>query len=193
MENGRLKYTTLPIRKYENFLTKEELEDCNRLFHDSSGWSFGQTSGQPTAYNIPFWKKDLDDHPFFADVLVKRIERLTGMRFELHAAYANGQTAGQEGDFHDDSKDDRMYTFLLYATDLRDRDAGCARGHTEFLLPDDTVYGIPPAYNTAILFPSTLYHRGAALGRFETRLRVTVAWKMFRLSENHSTATDSPS
>lgn len=183
---GNLRYTTLPIQLFKDVLSLSEWDMCQSILNDEEGWTFGHTSGVSSRqYRIPFWNKDLNEVPLFSEVLLAKIKTLTGMSFQLQTVYANGQTYGLDGDFHIDHSDSDAYTCLLYVSDLSDEeyDRHNARGYTEFLLPDDTVYCIPPNPNTAILFPSNLYHRGMSYGRFERQIRMSIAWKLRRMDQ----------
>lgn len=56
----------------------------------------------------------LTDDPFFSTHLKSKIEAASNHKFAVQRVYANGQTFGQDGTFHQDDKNDESYTFCLY-------------------------------------------------------------------------------
>ena len=176
----------LGIQRVSYFLSSEECALCTDILYKSPHWQFGSYSDGHTSLGdpmTPFWNMPLKKDPFFSETLKDRIEEHcgNGRSFELLDVYANGHTYGQNGSFHRDSDDPLCYTFLLYTTPniISRQDAFEYDGFTEFLMENDgTVLSIPPIYNTAILFPGTLLHRGKAFNRYEYQLRTTIAWKL---------------
>tara|TARA_R100000005_G_C4992671_1_gene199848 strand:+ start:674 stop:1171 length:498 start_codon:yes stop_codon:yes gene_type:complete len=142
----------------------------NKLSQDN--WGFGQTSIVGEGY--PFWIMYLKDDPFFTEILPEVIWQECGKRFAVDDVYANGQTFGLGGDFHQDHSD---YTFLIYANSEWDVLWG---GRTLFKegLEDNNPLAITPLPRSAVLFNSKIYHYAESPTRECTTLRKTIAYKL---------------
>lgn len=170
-----------------NVLDSEQLHYVHSVLAEDN-WVYGETTDSSRGLKIPFWGMELSYDIVFNEYILKRIQAFSNMKFSLLRVYANGQTHGQDGDFHIDSNNEKSYTFILYATDLSSEhkldsiEYAQLQGYTEFLLPDGTIYGVPPVYNSGILFPSHLMHRGTSFNRLVKSLRVTIAWKLIHVA-----------
>jgi Rps23 Pro-64 3,4-dihydroxylase Tpa1-like proline 4-hydroxylase len=142
---------------------------------NGTGWSFTGFSNDSAS---KFWYMNLDNDPFFTDLMMKKINSLLVPQFTLDRVYANGQTHGLSGDLHQDvvGGDGKYYTFLYYANPEWDPTWG---GYTVFYNRDSTViHSQYPRPNSAVLFDSSIWHAGLEPTRHCKDLRVTIAWKL---------------
>ena len=159
------------IFQYVNVLSES---DYNYVYKHISNekWTFGGSSVPEDPNSFKFLFMNLSDDKIFSNILLKRIEKLTGRKFILERVYANGQTYGLDGNWHIDDPRENAWTFILYLNkDLR------TEGQTEFQVNGD-VKIVYPTQNTGVLFKSNTTHRGRAPSRLYTGLRMTAAWKL---------------
>lgn len=177
---------------FDNFLTHDELEKCDILYSKPC-WKFGQIS-QTSPISTPFWMMSLDDDPFFTNDLLLKIETATKKKYVLKRVYANGQTFGQDGTYHQDDICDKSYTFCLFVNkQVTHETIDNVGGEFVFKRPivqecnnnDSLNQGCPfsriivePIYNRGILFPSNIFHKGLAFNRYNKGLRISIAWKL---------------
>lgn len=174
------------IRTVDNFLTKDEMKMLEEYFDDHV-WRWGHRSHPKVKKNGPISKwfyVTFDDKPYFTEYLKEKIESITGMEFELHRVYANGQTISNDGDWHrdviDDEKNDVFVTAILYVSDITLDNVDEVRGYTYFRLPNDDIVTIEPIKNRLVLFNSRVPHRGCAPS-IPGFLRISLAWKLKRI------------
>jgi 2OG-Fe(II) oxygenase superfamily len=161
------------IRRFTNVLSVIDFKKAQE-FIDKGTWTTRGTSGVESPVN--FLYMNLIDNKFFSEYLRDRILALTGRQSTLDRVYANGQYHGLDGSFHQDNKQKGTWTFLLYLTDIEPSQLDEFHGTTE-IKREDRIVGFQPETNSAILFPSQLWHRGRAPSRFFPGLRITLAWK----------------
>lgn len=167
------------IEQYENVLDLLELSRAQKLLNDGD-WKFhGRSHG---ASKVRFWFMDLKNEPFFTENVFQKIKTLTGKKLTLDQCYANGQTYGQDGEFHYDgfnSSYDYKWTFLLHLTNWT-LPAGLQGGQTEIQVENiaQNILSFAPTTNAAIMFPQGWLHRGVGPARDFYDLRTTVAFKM---------------
>jgi hypothetical protein len=100
------------VEIFDDFLTPDELEKCAEATSRPE-WAFGQISrASPIA--TPFWMMVLTSDAFFNTQLLSKIERVANKKFTLKRIYANGQTFGQDGTYHQDDDSNDSYTFCIY-------------------------------------------------------------------------------
>ena len=181
------------IQIFDTFLTPEELQTCVDAVKRPE-WSFGQISqtiSQPSPISTPFWMMTLTDDPFFSTHLKTKIEAAANRKFSVYHIYANGQTFGQDGTFHQDKLDSELdsdkYTFCIYINkQITAETADDIGGEFVFKIPnhppnDDDPFSriaVLPLYNRGILFPGAYFHKGLAFNRYCKGLRVSIAWKL---------------
>ena len=170
------------IQIFDNFLTPEELQTCADAVKRPL-WSFGQIS-QTSPVSTPFWMMTLTDDPFFSMHLKSKIEAAANRKFTVQRVYANGQTFGQDGTYHQDDITDDSYTFCIYTNkQITAETADDIGGEFIFKLPnsDDDPFSriaVAPLYNRGILFPANYFHKGLAFNRYCKGLRISIAWKL---------------
>ena len=181
-----------PINHYANVLTPDEWNTCQDLLRRPQ-WQFG---GKTVTGGVgePHWYMELANETFFTETVLQRIQTITKVPFFVSRIYANGQTYGMDGRYHQDDMRDHAWTFILYTTDITATEPHMLPhqvylfgGQTEFSIPGavaDHVAGrrivsIHPFPNTGVLFQSHMFHRGLSPHRYVTQLRTTVAFKLF--------------
>ena len=178
------------IQIFDAFLTPEELETCANTVKRPT-WSFGQIS-QTSPISTPFWMMTLTDDPFFSTQMKSKIEAAANRKFAVQRVYANGQTFGQDGTFHQDETADESYTFCIYINkQISVETADDIGGEFVFKLPctkpptnEGVIDGlfsriaVAPLYNRGILFPANYFHKGLAFNRYCKGLRISIAWKL---------------
>jgi hypothetical protein len=177
------------VNVFDDFLTHDELEKCNVLYSKPS-WKFGQIS-QSSPIATPFWMMTLDDDPFFTKDLLSKIESVTKKKYTLQRVYANGQTFGQDGTYHQDDASDESYTFCLFVNkQITNETVDNIGGEFIFKIPINVSNNnsnnthlfsrviVEPICNRGILFPSNLFHKGLAFNRYNKGLRISIAWKL---------------
>ena len=132
------------------------------------------------SYTPQFWYADLNGIDFFYKKMFDKIKSIVGEEYELKRVYANGQTFGQDGDWHQDCSDGTEYTFLYY---FNKNDDLSLIGETYFNI-DGEYQCIIPKPNTAIFFNGILLHKGMSPKRNLMDMRVTIAFKMTRIKNN---------
>ena len=174
-----------PLELYDNVMTKDDFERCEKLIHDG-GWKFTGHSNDDSV--LKFWFMDLTSDSFFTEVFFEHIQAFTKRKFKLENVYANGQTYGLDGDFHKDADHDNAYTFLYYVSDVNSDNVDQVGGYTQFKINDE-VTCVEPLINRGVLFKSNIVHRGLAPSRLSGMLRVTIAFKLTELKESDVTLT----
>lgn len=179
------------IKIYDNFLTSEELKTCAEMTGRPQ-WSYGQIS-HSSPISTPFWMMTLTDDTFFNTHLKSKIESATNQEFTVQRIYANGQTFGQDGTYHQDDASDDSYTFCIYINkQITAETTDDVGGEFVFKLPctistgevgrdvNDPFYriAVAPLYNRGILFPAKYFHKGLAFNRYNRGLRISIAWKL---------------
>ena len=134
-------------------------------------WQFG-LAGKPNTYR-KFWCLELSNDPFFTSLLFEKVQTVVSAKCKLDRVFANGQTYGQDGDWHQDRGEKGNYTFVYYANLKWKPDWG---GETDFLI-DGKIYSVSPEYNKAVFFPGDVTHRGLAPTRECYDLRVSIAFQ----------------
>lgn len=182
------------VNIFDDFLTHDELEKCNAAYSKPC-WSFGQIS-QTSPISTPFWMMKLDDDLFFTKDLLLKIEGVTKKKYMLQQVYANGQTFGQDGTYHQDNRSDESYTFCLFVNkQITNETVDNIGGEFIFKIPIAQAPNatgalninaphkfsriiVEPIYNRGILFPSNIFHKGVAFNRYNKGLRISIAWKL---------------
>ncbi len=165
------------INIYDDFLTSQDIKECLNIVQKPE-WKFGQFSDDRIIVT-PFWYMELIHNNFLKDIIKEKIEYVTKKKFNVMRLYANGQTYGQDGGFHQDDVSQDTYTFCLYCTEISLDMTELVGGHIEFILPESQhSINIKTIFNRGIFFPSHYFHRGIAFNRYVSDLRICIAWKL---------------
>jgi hypothetical protein len=164
------------IHRFKNFLSPDEWRHTLEIIKDNRNWSHTERSNfDPLGSKL--WNIDLGGCEFFTRHIFNKIPNGP---WKLLRVYANGQLFGQDGGFHQDSPDQKDWTFMIYANNIDSNFLPKWGGETEFITNTGHML-IPPEPNSAVLFKSSIYHRGRGPSKFTNDLRVTIAWKLTKL------------
>jgi len=140
-------------------------------------WEFGHCSN-PNPKSL-FWIMKFDDDKFFTEELFGVVEKLVKTQiqsdFKLERVYANGQTFGQDGEFHLDSSSENDYSFLYYPNMHWDVSWG---GETIVKDSNGSAHYFYPIQNCALLYPANWWHCGRAPTKECNILRTTISFKL---------------
>jgi hypothetical protein len=143
-----------------------------------AGWHYGH--GSNPGDGSAFWRMDLESDPAFDGIwehMRPRCEALAGAPLRVLRQYANGHTYGLGGRPH---KDDGEFTLLYYPNPEWKDDW---EGETVFSDPTGEIYfSVRPRPNRCVFFDAGTLHAGRAPSRVCPALRVTVAYKLERMS-----------
>jgi hypothetical protein len=165
---------------YDNFLNTDELDIALKIIKDKP-WNFGHES-TGAMVETPFWSMNLMSEDFFSSTIKTVIEKTFSKKLNLIRVYANGQTFGQDGGYHQDHNDEHAYTFCLYLTDMKNEFLDTACGYITFKLPNEK-YNLcyEPVFNRGLFFPSNMFHKSHSFCRYVMDLRICVAWKFVEI------------
>ena len=164
----------IPVERFTNLLTVTDFNQVASFVFGSKNWTL---SGKSQDYTPKFWYLDLSSEPFFTEYLLNKIQVLCQKDFKLKRVYANGQTFGQDGAFHQDDTEPNCLTFLTYMNSIDGSELESWGGETQFKI-DEGFLSYVPETNSALLFDSRLWHRGMSPNRHMDGMRVTIAWKL---------------
>lgn len=140
----------------------------NLLNH--SIWKFEHSTVGPYSY----WTTNLREDVFYNNVILERINRVTGNNHILFNVFAIGQTYGQAvPTFHDDVDDNEM-TFLIFMNPVWD----ISWGGTFIFQKENEATVWPPAPNSGIYFNSNLVHTFNEPSKNFTHLRAVIVYKL---------------
>jgi hypothetical protein len=179
----------------EDFLSEEETATVLGIIHDNK-WNFGHsslTNGYKTQdfktfleikenlplVCIPFWYMELNHYDIFTKQLLDKIQKIFHKKFKIMQIYANGQTFGQGGTYHQDSLETNTYTFCLYLNHFVKEVQENIDGHFMIKIPGEKhILAYEPIFNRGIMFPSNYFHKGNTFSRICADIRISVAWKL---------------
>jgi len=96
--------------------------------------------------------------------------------------YANGQSKGQSGNWHQDSTNENLWTFLYYVnTDWTNPHWG---GYTHFADSVENILSNSFKPNNGVLFNGTVWHYGEDPSIYSNKLRITLAYKLLIVKKN---------
>ena len=161
------------IMTFPNFLHVVDYKKAQELLFSSQMWSFNNSAH--TAISKPsFWFAWLSDIKFFTDIVQ---DFLNEHNLSIIRIYANGQTYGQDSDWHLDDDQPDHWTLLLYLNDISRDEIDSWGGCTEFKTSRGLIKQLPIP-NTALMYKSDIWHRGVSPARHVKDLRITIAWKL---------------
>jgi hypothetical protein len=166
------------IKIIDNFLNNDDLQLLESII-SSKSWDFGNVSKGREKIETPFWSMNLNNEIFFSKYIKEKIEGVFKKKFHLKRVYANGQTYGQNGSYHQDDRGEDTITFCFYIHDIDNTDIESAGGNLYIKIPNEKmVFAIEPFFNRGVLFPSTYFHKGFAFNRYIKSMRICITWKM---------------
>ena len=109
-----------------------------------------------------------------ASTISLKTKKYIKRKFNFKRIHLNGQVYGQEGQFHQDSKESMDISVLIFTNKEWNPAWG---GQFSFVeLPDQEVQTVTYKPNRAVIFPSTLYHCGNSPLRYTDRLRTSAVF-----------------
>jgi len=177
------------IIRYENFLPQKIFDGIMPHLHERN-WGLSYSHSQYQAHKV-FWGMQLDINKFFNETIFEQIKETTKKKFKINQILANAQSALQDGSPHIDTENPKGITFIIYANTEWDYQWG---GQTIFfdryriynklnnsfedIVNSSDVHTIFPVPNTAVYFPSNMYHYAMGPSRDYYGLRYTVAFHL---------------
>jgi Rps23 Pro-64 3,4-dihydroxylase Tpa1-like proline 4-hydroxylase len=155
-----------------NFFDPNDVITVNSAVLEGARWSFTGRSNENS--DPSFWYYEMYDLDDLKELFILKAHENNIKIVKINAFYANGQSHGQCGSFHQDSKSHHDYTLIYYANNEWDPSWG---GATIFRDERNLVTTIYPEFNKAILFKSNIFHCGLEPTIFFKGLRTTVALK----------------
>ena len=167
----------------DNFLNQHDLEKL--IFQlDTHRWQYGNTSYEGSQHK--FWfqlhynsdKNVKSAYNFIHTHITEYIKNKVNLNLKLCRAHANGQTYGQNGEFHIDNHNSfkKYMTCIIYLTpEVNEKNKFTYEGCTEFHI-NDMVLSVHPVFNRAVFFNSEIPHKGTCFNRFKSELRVSMAY-----------------
>ena len=156
------------VTQFTDILSDEEFDKLEELLYRPK-WGYTHKSTADDRWRR--WRMELKDDEFFTKFFFEKIKTLTDRSFLIKAVYANGQTYGQNGSWHQDSTEPNYYAFIFYAN----REWDMLWGGSTLFNSGISIYPIP---NSAVFFPCNIFHYGQEPTRHFEGLRMTVAYKL---------------
>ena len=163
------------VQVNDTLLTHDEVNEWLDAI-DRSGWVY---NGAVSRQSIRIWRSELyHEKGLIAKILTKFPE---DWDFDVLQCFANGQTFGQNEQFHKDAEGDEYYTLIVYLSDITKTNIDFVRAYTE--LAHDGEWGdrterIEPIRGRAVLFKSNILHRGCAPSWHTDMLRISLTLKL---------------
>jgi hypothetical protein len=161
--------------KYYDFLPEEERHSVwNSLINGS--WQFRQVIPQKHP-NTWLWFKNIWQDEYFTKTFWEYVNKATNYEYDLIYCHCQGQTFGQNNNWHQDCYDGVTHSFIYYPNLEWNSDWG---GRLLIADTKDTrnEISIPPIPNSAVFFPAEYWHIADAVTSKTTALRVSVSYKM---------------
>ena len=156
------------VTQFTDILSDEEFDKLEELLYRPK-WGYTHKSTADDRWRR--WRMELKDDEFFTKFFFEKIKTLTDRSFLIKAVYANGQTYGQNGSWHQDSTEPNYHAFIFYAN----REWDMLWGGSTLFNSGISIYPIP---NSAVFFPCNIFHYGQEPTRHFEGLRMTVAYKL---------------
>ena len=161
------------IQKFNNFLNEQEYDKLSDILKNKIKWCYEGVTSIDNDDKI--WYADLLQESYVTNTLFEKLKNLLNKDLSLIRVYANGQTFGLDGHWHQDSlPNHNEYTFLYYYTN---HDDPSIIGETYF--KRDNNYSCElPIPNSAVLFNGDVWHKGMGPKKEFKGLRITIAFKL---------------
>lgn len=154
-----------------------------------TGWSLTNYSGYKVSESDKLsWKLNEPNNKLIiyqcASIIKLKLKKYLQQELVFFRAHSNGQTFGQDTEFHLDFHEDDVWTFVLFTEDYWN-----TQWSGEFVALDPTTNQykyttyIP---NTGVLIPSNWLHCGMAPNRFTDKLRTSIAFSYSSLQSFES-------
>jgi hypothetical protein len=178
------------IKQFKNVLSDDMFIKA-RSFLKESKWNLNCSDPLYLSHKT-FWSMNLTSEKFFNHDVLEVVKNVCNKNFQIIKVIANAQSTLQDGSPHVDEIKSNAMTFILYANDVWDFQWG---GQTiffdrirtktndvdAFISNSDDVFGIYPVPNTAVLFPSNIFHYGMGPNRDYYDVRYTIAFHLLEI------------
>jgi hypothetical protein len=169
------------VKVFKDFITPQEQKKINETIL-SPRWKWGYQSdpnpNRNTLFNEVFWQiTALEKESFYSIDLLNKIKDTIQEEVLIERIYMNGHLASGQGNMHKDSEKDNGRTFLIYCNEDWHPELG---GGTSFVNNGEITTYYPHPYS-AIYFQNNINHFAAPLSRMFNGLRVTLAFKLFKI------------
>jgi len=164
-----------PVQINNEFMTQDEINEWLDAI-DRSGWVY---NGATSESSIRIWRSELFHEKDMIEKLLAKLPK--EWEFEVLQCFANGQTFGQNGEFHKDAEGDEYYTMLVYLSDITEHNYDFVRANTELAYDGEwgeKVQQIEPFKGRCLIFKSNIIHRGCAPTWHTDILRISLALKL---------------
>lgn len=168
----------MDISIIDNFFSQNDIFKIKQFFTQTNQtWNCqcSNKSNTDLTNDVPFWRKDLNDEYLFFVELKNIIMHKLQNRFTLLRVYAVSQTYAQNGNYHIDDRSNDTYTFVIYINEQYDESTD---GYFYIKTPEQSILAIEPLFNRGVLFPAKYRHKGCGYNKYNSNLRICVAWKL---------------
>lgn len=176
----------------DNFLKPDILKSVNNTLK-ITGWDYSNQACKESFNRFWIQKYYHNSDPYhqseseaeinkninsFNKIIFNQIKKIFGKELLLKRIHANGQTYGQDGDWHTDDIDsnENSYSCLIYVSpNVNFENVEAYGGYTQIKI-DKSILSIEPVYNRAVIFKSSNVHRGSCFNRDITDLRMSLSF-----------------
>lgn len=175
----------------DNFLKEDILNNVNIILK-TTGWDYSNQAYKgsfnrfwiqkyyynSSPYEKPDSKAELNRNiHVINNVIFNQIKKVFKRELLLKRVHANGQTYGQDGDWHeDDEYNSNSYSCIIYMSpNINNENAYKYGGCTQIKI-DKSILSIEPIYNRAVIFKSINSHRALCFNREITDLRMSLSF-----------------
>jgi hypothetical protein len=178
----------------DNFLEPELLNELIEYYRHKGHWKLNNTAGdlKDPLYDRLFWSAHVKDQPLFTERVFNCIVKKFGNNYFIEDVYLNGQTKGQEGNWHydwmknrnNDPCDSSEYcTVLIYLSEITPQNVDKVGGYTLLKINDKrkTIIAIEPLLNRCVMIDCDIMHKGCA-PLDPNMLRCSLAFKLKKIN-----------
>jgi hypothetical protein len=170
------------VKTFNDFLPQELFNAAYMFLQETQKWGFNRSKAND---EFAFFGMHLDNVRLFCDDIYSLVRQKVGEEYKIYKILANAQSFSQDGKPHYDSDQTNTKTFIIYMnpqwdymwggeTILFDR---YREGEETNVLSDQTLH-FYPLPNSAILFPSNMYHFGTGPKKTFSGFRLSIAYHL---------------
>jgi hypothetical protein len=174
---------TSKIEIYNNFLPENLFDEIEPFLRNTPKWTINRSN---TYDDGIFWGIDLSQETLFNDTIFNFAKKKLNRNIQFNRIFANGQSTLQDGNPHTDSLLSNAKTLIIYANKKWDY---CWGGYTVFfdrykiennetLLMSEETHSVFPFPNTAVYFPSNMFHCGLSPLKKFNGIRFTLVYQV---------------
>ena len=170
------------IKTFNDFLPKELFVSAYKFLQETPKWGFNRSRAND---DFTFFGMYLDHAKLFCDEIFSLIKDEIGHEYKIHKILANAQSFSQDGHPHYDSAETNTTTFILYMSPEWDYTWGGEtilfdryREGDETIIVSNQMAHLYPMPNSAIMFPSNMYHFGTSPRKSFNGFRLSIAYHL---------------